>query len=255
MIPQENKDARRCGFPLGGGRTCRIAHWSGGYCWRHAPPGTPRIRRPLCKCQAYPWPHTLAGGLCCWPDPPTQRWVRTKPRDQRSRGTEFERKMQALTRLAARGPRRRTKLVIGPGEMPVVPEATVFPPPPPEPIFVALERAPLGKVPAWHRPLVHAARQRYARTRAVDFAPDSGSVARLEPTTRAAVTVAVQGIASGEPTARRLLRRSTGGRRDGWHARVGSVVVHGLLDIAAGALVVLAILPLVKTWDNAGQAT
>jgi len=33
-------------------------------------------RRRKCQCQAYPWPHRPGGGLCRWPEPPTQRYER-----------------------------------------------------------------------------------------------------------------------------------------------------------------------------------
>jgi hypothetical protein len=31
-------------------------------------------KRRKCRCEAYPWPHCPAGGLCRWPDPPLERW-------------------------------------------------------------------------------------------------------------------------------------------------------------------------------------
>jgi hypothetical protein len=31
-------------------------------------------KRKKCRCKAYPWPHRPGGGLCCWPDPPVERW-------------------------------------------------------------------------------------------------------------------------------------------------------------------------------------
>jgi len=33
-------------------------------------------KRRKCTCEAYPWPHRPGGGLCRWPDPPTQRYQR-----------------------------------------------------------------------------------------------------------------------------------------------------------------------------------
>ena len=33
-------------------------------------------KRSKCRCQAYPWPHRPAGGLCRWPDPPLERYQR-----------------------------------------------------------------------------------------------------------------------------------------------------------------------------------
>jgi len=30
--------------------------------------------RPTCRCPAYPFPHRPGGGLCCWPNPPLERW-------------------------------------------------------------------------------------------------------------------------------------------------------------------------------------
>lgn len=42
--------------------------------------------RPKCRCKAYPWPHRPAGGLCRFPDPPTECWQRKpKPRPYRGR--------------------------------------------------------------------------------------------------------------------------------------------------------------------------
>ncbi|MCC7350042.1 MAG: hypothetical protein IT446_05680 [Phycisphaerales bacterium] len=34
--------------------------------------------RPKCRCHAYPWPHRPGGGLCRWPDPPTEIYQRKK---------------------------------------------------------------------------------------------------------------------------------------------------------------------------------
>ena len=31
-------------------------------------------RGPLCRCQAYPWPHRPSGGACRWPDAPAATW-------------------------------------------------------------------------------------------------------------------------------------------------------------------------------------
>jgi len=31
-------------------------------------------RRAKCRCEAYPWPHRPAGGLCRYPDPPLEKW-------------------------------------------------------------------------------------------------------------------------------------------------------------------------------------
>lgn len=36
-------------------------------------------RQPKCRCKAYPWPHRPGGGLCRYPDPPTEIYQR-KPR-------------------------------------------------------------------------------------------------------------------------------------------------------------------------------
>jgi hypothetical protein len=36
-------------------------------------------RRRKCRCEAYPWPHRPGGGLCRWPDPPTERWKPKHP--------------------------------------------------------------------------------------------------------------------------------------------------------------------------------
>jgi hypothetical protein len=43
-------------------------------------------RRPKCRCEAYPWSHRPKGGLCRWPDPPTERYQRKSgPRPYRDR--------------------------------------------------------------------------------------------------------------------------------------------------------------------------
>lgn len=35
-------------------------------------------KRRKCTCKAYPWPHRPSGGLCRWPDPPIECYVRKK---------------------------------------------------------------------------------------------------------------------------------------------------------------------------------
>lgn len=37
---------------------------------RRVAKGTQAKPRPVCRCQAYPWPHRPAGGLCRYPEPP-----------------------------------------------------------------------------------------------------------------------------------------------------------------------------------------
>jgi hypothetical protein len=43
-----------------------------------------------CHCKAYSFPHRPGGGLCCSPDPPTDRWQgevgKNQPKELRRRG-------------------------------------------------------------------------------------------------------------------------------------------------------------------------
>lgn len=44
-------------------------------------------KRKKCTCQAYPWPHRPGGGLCRWPDPPLEKYVRKPRKRHRQRYT------------------------------------------------------------------------------------------------------------------------------------------------------------------------
>lgn len=53
-------------------------------------------KRRKCQCEAYPWPHRPTGGLCRWPDPPTERW-QPKPG-----GRPYRKRYAGLLRQIAR---------------------------------------------------------------------------------------------------------------------------------------------------------
>jgi hypothetical protein len=51
-------------------------------------------KRAKCRCEAYPWPHRPAGGLCRWPDPPVERYYRMPgPRRYRDRYAGLRRRV------------------------------------------------------------------------------------------------------------------------------------------------------------------
>lgn len=57
-------------------------------------------RRPKCLCKAYPWPHRPRGGLCRYPDPPTERWKPKRGyRPYRKRYTGLRRQLARANRL------------------------------------------------------------------------------------------------------------------------------------------------------------
>lgn len=81
MYSDKARQARRCKAIRKDGHRCQAyARWGAddGLCARHhqlqhpdeGPAGTVR---PVCRCDAYAWPHRPGGGLCDWPDPPTVR--------------------------------------------------------------------------------------------------------------------------------------------------------------------------------------
>jgi hypothetical protein len=53
-------------------------------------------KRPKCRCEAYPWPHRPAGGLCRYPDPPVERYQR------RSTSRPYSKRYSGLLRQIAR---------------------------------------------------------------------------------------------------------------------------------------------------------
>lgn len=57
-------------------------------------------KRKKCRCAAYPWPHRPGGGLCRWPDPPTERWQRkNNSRPYRKRYLGIRRQIARATGL------------------------------------------------------------------------------------------------------------------------------------------------------------
>ena len=68
---------RRCTGTNKDGSSCRrYAGWGDPEqrCYAHRSEYRPRVKA-VCRCEAYPFTHRPASGLCQWPDPPVEKWA------------------------------------------------------------------------------------------------------------------------------------------------------------------------------------
>ncbi len=67
---------RRCTATRLNGERCKgWAAWGDPWqrCGGHGGRRPPGIRKPVCECVAYAWPHRPGGGICRWPEEPYYR--------------------------------------------------------------------------------------------------------------------------------------------------------------------------------------